>query len=788
MEFTPPFGTWLKAQRSKLDLTQGDLARRLGYSPETIRKIEAGVLKPSKQIVDLLADHLGVPSWQRDAFLMFATEARVKSALPALGNLPVQLTHFIGRANDIVEVKQLLGATRLLTLTGSGGVGKTRLAQEAASRMANAFKDGVWLVELAPLANPELIADAIAVAFGLRPTSQPARVLLIEHLRDRNALLILDNCEHLIGECAELAEAMLRACLRLRILATSREPLKVPGETMWRVPSLATSDAVHLFAARARAAKPDFQLTDHNRDAVVQICERLDNIPLAIELAASRLRALSVEQIAGKLDDRFHLLTGGSRTALPRHQTLRALIDWSYGLMSSDEQRLLRWLSVFACGWTLEMAEAMHGSPDAVDLLAQLVNKSLVVLDENASEPRYTMLETIRQYGQDKLVEMDEEKQARQRHLEIMLALVEETKQHRNSPMQKYWFDRLDCEMGNLRAALSWVTESRDSEAAERLIDELEPFWFQRGYQAEGIEWIEATLLSTHSNSAAMRANGLNRICTLAYAKGDNVRAETAAREALQMAYQLKDEQLIFRAEVFVGYLSTDYDEAIHLLTRGIEFASHDGRDDDRRGAMFGLAHQAHLHGDFDWAKSLFNDALALTQKLNDDAFASGVKHGLGKIARAQGDKKGARALFEEAVAAGRKAGWSTVVANALIDLAALDVNDGNFADALHKLGECFPEYYRVGNVERIGYCLSVASGIAQAQGELNRAARLLGKTAAIRRDHSRHGVLGPELYAEYERRLPLVRAAMAPAEFERALAEGQAMSLQQAMDAAMAL
>jgi non-specific serine/threonine protein kinase len=788
MEFTPPFGSWLKAQRSKLDLTQGDLARRLGYSPETIRKIEAGVLKPSKQIVDLLVDHLGVPSWQRDAFLMFATEARVKSALPALGNLPVQLTHFIGRANDIVEVKQLLGATRLLTLTGSGGVGKTRLAQEVAGRMASTFKDGVWLVELAPLANPELIADAIAVAFGLRPTSQPARVLLIEHLRDKQALVILDNCEHLIAECAQLAEALLRICPRLRIMATSREPLNVPGETTWRVPSLATGEATQLFAERARAAKPDFRLTNQNRDALTQICERLDNIPLAIELAASRLRAFSVEQIAAKLDDRFHLLTGGSRTALPRHQTLRALIDWSYGLLSSDEQQLLRQLSVFAGGWTLEMAEAMRGSPDAVDVLAQLVNKSLVVVDETGSEPRYGMLEMIRQYGQDKLIEAGEREQAHQKHLEIMIALAEEVNGHSQGPLERVWFDRLEREMDNVRAAFNWVAQNRDLATAGRLIDAIEPFWFRRGYQAEGIEWIEATLLAEQSNNTALRAKGLRRISSLAFAMGDNLRSEAAAREAWPLAHQLEDERLIFEVEVGIGYLTADYEEAVRLLTRCIERSNHTDRVGNKGGAIYGLAHRAYLHADFDLATSLFNEALALARKIGDDAFASAIKHGLGKAARNRGDTSQARKAFEEAIAEARKAGWSTVVANALIDLAALDVHDGNFSGASHKLEECFPEYYRVGNVERIGYCLSVASGIAQAQGELSRAARLLGKTAAIRRDYSRHGVLGPELYAEYERRLPVVRAAMALDEFERAFAEGQAMSLQQAMDAAMAL
>jgi len=326
--------------------------------------------------------------------------------LGAANNLPVPLTSFIGRERELAEAQRLLASARLLTLTGPGGTGKTRLALQAAADALDQFPDGAWLVELAPLADPALVAGAAATTWDLR--EQPGRTpldALLDYLRARHLLLILDNCEHLIEACADLAADLLRACPRLTILASSREPLGVPGETTYRVPSLAVPDnecatpqrllqfdAARLFVERAQAAQPHFAPNRGNLAVIIQICRRLDGIPLAIELAAARVRLLSVEQIAARLDDRFRLLTGGSRTALPRQQTLRALIDWSYDLLPAPECAALRQLAVFAGGWTLEAAEAVLSSPDVLDLLAQLVNKSLVYVDEAGAEPRYRLL------------------------------------------------------------------------------------------------------------------------------------------------------------------------------------------------------------------------------------------------------------------------------------------------------------------------------------------------------------------------------------------------------------
>jgi predicted ATPase/class 3 adenylate cyclase len=349
-------------------------------------------------------------------------------------NLPRQLTSFVGREQEMAEVKRLLTATSLLTLVGAGGAGKTRLSLQVAADVLDDYRDGVWLVELAPLTDPVLVPQAVASTLGLpERASHPTVLTLEEHLRPRSLLLILDNCEHLVTACAVLAETLLRACPNLSILATSREGLGIAGETTWRIPSLSLPDVQHfsfgapdvasalshyesvrLFIDRALAVAPAFAVTNHNAPAVAQICQHLDGIPLAIELAAVRVKVLAPEQIAARLDDRFRLLTGGSRTALPRQQTLRALVDWSYDLLTGPERILFRRLSVFAGGWLLEASEGICAGDgveelEVLDLLAQLVDKSLVLAEEHVGEARYGLLETLRQYGTEKLRAAGEE-------------------------------------------------------------------------------------------------------------------------------------------------------------------------------------------------------------------------------------------------------------------------------------------------------------------------------------------------------------------------------------------
>src|SRR5829696_2051909 len=361
-------------------------------------------------------------------------------------NLRLELSSFVGREKELAEVKRLLADTRLLTLTGSGGCGKTRLALAAATDLLEEFEEGVWLVELAPLADPSLVAQAVGSTLGVR--EQPGRwptQTLSNYLGSKKVLLVLDNCEHLVEACAELAEALLRFCPELRVLATSREALGITGEVAWPVPSLSLPDlrrlpdieslpeyeSARLFVERAVAVRPDFVLTEQNAAVVAQVCYRLDGIPLAIELAAARTKVLAVEEVADRLDDCFRVLSAGGRTARPRHKTLHSTMDWSHELLSDEERTLFRRLSVFSGGFSLEAAESVCAGEDVerngvLELLSHLVDKSLVVAREEGGETRYRLLETVRQYGSERLSESDEAAEFRERHVGYYLALAEE--------------------------------------------------------------------------------------------------------------------------------------------------------------------------------------------------------------------------------------------------------------------------------------------------------------------------------------------------------------------------
>lgn len=468
-------------------------------------------------------------------------------------NLTIQLTSFIGREREITEVKRVLGGTRLVTLTGSGGAGKTRLALQVAADVVEAYPNGIWLAEFAPIADPTLVPKIVASALNV--PEQPGHNMtetLTDSLRRKTLLLVLDNCEHLLTDCAELTTALLRACPQVRILTTSREALGVPGETLWRVPSLSLPDAgqvptvedmvqceaVRLFVDRAVATAPEFAITPKNASAIARICQRLDGIPLAIELAAARVKVLAVDQIAARLDDRFRLLTGGSRIAVPRQQTLRATMDWSYGLLLEKERAVFRQLSVFAGGWALEAAEAVcvgkrikkHA---VLDLLAELVEKSLVEMETQDGEARYRFLETIRQYSWEKLVESKEAAAVRTRHRDWYLALAERAESELHGPQQGVWLERLESEHDNLRAALRWSkTEEGGAEAWLRLAGALHWFWNIRGHASEGRDWLEGALSTKRDTSASVRARALCGAGILAWRQGDINRASMLLQEA----------------------------------------------------------------------------------------------------------------------------------------------------------------------------------------------------------------------------------------------------------------
>ena len=409
-------------------------------------------------------------------------------------NLPEQVTSFIGREKEIEAVKTLLDTTRLLTLTGSGGSGKTRLSLQVAADVLEAYPDGTWFIELAPLADPALVAQTIAQALDVgEEPGKPLIQTLLAALKTKRLLLVLDNCEHVLDACARLVDTLLRACPGVRVLASSRQGLGIAGETVYRIPSLSLPDrrqtatpaslsayeAVRLFVDRAMAALPAFAVTNQNAPALASVCHRLDGIPLALELAAARIRSLSVEEINNKLDNRFRLLTGGSRAALPRQQTLRALIDWSYDLLNAQEKTLLCRLSVFAGGWTLDAAEQVGTgeSPsgesiedwEMLDLLTSLADKSLVLAQTQGKTTRYGLLETMRQYARDRLTESGESLAVRARHADCFLTLAAEIRPKLSGSEQGQWLEVLEEEHDNLRQALTWYSEDAvDAEAGEK--------------------------------------------------------------------------------------------------------------------------------------------------------------------------------------------------------------------------------------------------------------------------------------------------------------------------------
>ncbi|HZC93673.1 MAG TPA: LuxR family transcriptional regulator [Mycobacterium sp.] len=497
--------------------------------------------------------------------------------------LPVQLTSFVGRNTELPQVSALLSENRLLTLTGAGGAGKTRLAIELAGQLAGEFSDGVWYVDLAPLTGPELVPITAARAFGL--PDQPGRSTmdtLTRFVADRQMLVVLDNCEHLLDASAALVDSLLATAAGLTLLTTSREPIGVPGEVSWRVPSLSLRDeAVELFADRARRARPDFAVTDDNAATVGEICRRLDGLPLAIELAAARVRALSLAEILDSLHDRFRLLTGGARTAVRRQQTLRASVDWSHALLTEPERVLFRRLAAFMDGFDLEAAQAVAGGGDVqryqvLDQLSLLVDKSLVVADDSQGRTRYRLLETVRQYAQEKLGESGEADAVRSCHRDYYTSLAAAADAPAGSDYEQR-LDQAEMEIDNLRAAFGWSRENSDIEPALALASSLQPLWLARGRTREGLAWFDTVL--THEVAqdaelaAAVRARALADKALLDTLSG-GADGLNQAQQALALARDIEDPVVLARALTACGITAAYNAElAAEYFAEAIELA-----------------------------------------------------------------------------------------------------------------------------------------------------------------------------------------------------------------------
>ena len=481
-------------------------------------------------------------------------------------NLPEQLTSFVGRDRELAEIERLLASTRVVTFIGAGGCGKTRLAFRAAAALPPRFTDGAWVVEFAPLSESGLVTQTVATVLGVREGStRSLHDTLLEHLRHRHILLVLDNCERLINACAELAQALVRGTSPLRILATSREGQGIPGETVLRVPSLSLPDtsralspeallefeAARLFVERATAVDPSLAVGQHHVAAIAEICHRLDGIPLAIELAAARVNVLSVEQITSRLQDRFRLLTGGSRTSVAQQRTLEATVDWSYDLLSETERRALRALSVFPGGWSLEAAEEVCSGDgiekdDTLDPLSHLVDKSLVVVeDDGARARRYRYLETVRQYGRDRLLRSGETERVRNRHLEFFFALARRAEPGLRGVHPGSWLRTLHVEYDNVRSALDWCMSSAESlEQRDRALDfatALLWFWVKRGFLAEGRRWLDRAVELAPTVSPSRGARAYSGLANLTYFQGDFASTATYALNSVALGREAGD-------------------------------------------------------------------------------------------------------------------------------------------------------------------------------------------------------------------------------------------------------
>ena len=585
-------------------------------------------------------------------------------------NLPAQITSFIGREKEIAAVKQALNQHRLVTLTGSGGTGKTRLSLEVAMSLLDQFLDGVWFIELAPLTNPDLISKAILSTFRVaEQQDRTALELLTDSIRDKKLLIILDNCEHLIEASAMVADTLLNGVPGLTILASSREALAVKGEMAWYVPSLALPDikhlptierlsqyeAIRLFMDRAVLVQPHLNLTNANPVAIAQICVRLDGIPLAIELAAARVKSLSIDQIAVRLDDRFRLLTGGSRTAIPRQQTLRATIDWSYNLLSEPERALLERLSVFAGGWTLEAAEAIGTGGDVqktsvFDLLTNLVNKSLVIF--NPGEERFGMLETVRQYAREKLIARGEEDIYVGAHIGYFLQLAEEAESYQAGDEQVKWFNRLEADHDNLRAALEASLKRRDGNAL-RIAGALGQFWWVHSHLKEGRAWLQRVLSSEKQLDNTDHGNALFWSSVLARHQGDYGAAKRFAKESLELYRKLDHKEGMAKSLNSLGsmeYFLKDYARARELFAEALSVYQELENGLGIAKALNNLGISAHTQGDFAEARRFYQESVDICRNLGEKWIMSHALYNLGHIAYEEGDSLKARELYAEVV------------------------------------------------------------------------------------------------------------------------------------------
>ncbi|MGI8551627.1 MAG: tetratricopeptide repeat protein [Dehalococcoidia bacterium] len=852
-ELPSGFPERIKQLRRSAGLSQARLAEVLNVSEITVRRWETGRAQPSglawQQILRAEVEGVAALEVERD----------VGHGVDRPGNLPLALASFIGRQRALSELAGLLPSTHLLSLTGAGGSGKTRLALELGYRVSGlrsrteeneargeqaaeplsgdsiessdtlpVFPDGIWLVELGPLSDPALAPQAVASVLGLR--EQPGRAtieILVEYCCSRSLLILLDNCEHLLDACASLVTSLLQTCPGLRFLLTSREALGIAGETVWPVPplslpaanahlpaALTESEAVRLFVERARAVRPDFVLDNENAAAVLHICQRLDGLPLALELAAVRVMALSAQQIDDALVDRFRLLVGGKRRGVARHQAMRAAVQWSYDLLSQAEQQLFRRLSVFAGGFDLAAAEVVrdrgqgigdrgggtgdvlaqatdrHPTPDTrhpsessvLDLLQQLIEKSLVLVEEVEGAARYRLLETVREYGREQLTLSGEGPGVQRRHAEHFLTITVEATRLQNMSDQVAAMRRGDRELDNLRAALRWAVDHGEAETALRLSTALWRYWEIRWLLREGRGWLAAAL-ARKGGSLATRADALNGAGFLALRDEDLDSAEQLYEESLILSRELGHPASIagrLQSLGLVAYQRGDYAVGRQFAEEALRIF----RELDDRPSLglhlLNIGLLDHVEGKYSSARAFYQESLDLERELRNAYGIATSLHNLGVVAYDLGELHVARACYEECLSYARSIDYRFLIFLTLNDLGHLERRIENTVEAASRHRESLRLSRDLGDREGIANALRGLAILAAATQQWLRAARLHGAAEMVHRADT--GILAPYYRADREQALAAIHAALDDATFDRIWAEGAVMTFDQAI------
>ena len=812
------FAGLLRRLRAEAGLTQEELAEAASLSPRSVSDLERGIHRTAhRDTAGLLADALGLAEPVRAVFVaaargrrpatevLAARQGRATGASALPNNLPAQLSRFIGRDRELAEVRALVESSRLVTLTGAGGCGKTRLSLQVAAGLLDGSGEGVWLVELAAVLDEDAVAPRISEALRLAPQpGRPVLETLLDALTPQDVLIVLDNCEHLIGGCAKTADAIMRRCPRVRLLATSREPLGISGETIYRVPSLSlpapddsgwsaagSSDAVALFADRATAQGVNLPLDDETAAVVVSVCRRLDGMPLAIELAAARLRSLSLSELHDRLDQRFRLLTGGSRTALERQQTLRATVEWSYSLLNAAEQLLLRRLSVFAGSFDLAAAEGVCGFDDievfeVAALVGSLVDKSLVAAEPAFTAFRYRLLETIRLFAAERLAEAGNEAAAvAAAHCAHFLSVAEAAAAHLTGPDQGSWLARLHADQANLRRAAAHATSRPDGIALVlRLGVALDRYWRARSREQEAFRLLVPVLQRPDTRADPALFGAALDTAARAAQFIDFPAARQFAEQAVEVARRLGDDRLLINslATLCAAYFFAGEPEAgLPFGQESVERARRLGND-----VLLGRSLMAYLttfHA-IDPVRSLplYAEAIACTERSGDHLINSFVRDGAGYAALEAGDIPAARAHVEAAVQAAQQIGWVGPAAEVTLGLVQRAEGDLDGARSTFEAGLRISR--RNGDKLIMAEASLGLACLAGDAGDWDRAAALHGVAQAF---NDRTGSPWQEFDARYRQdSLNQARAHLGDEQLERAYAQGMALSLGKALDLAL--